>query len=121
MLRRHVFEDDERAARQLRNRAGDVGAFVQVDFLHPDAGVARRLDAGDVVHQRRELALVQRQNAVLDVLRAHSGVGPDDADDGNVDFGKDVDRHPQTGANPHDADQHQGGDDRIGPLQRELG
>ena len=95
MLRRHVLQHDQRAARQLRDGARHVGAFVQIDLLDADAVIAGGLDPRDVIHQRGQLALVQRQDAVLDVLRAHPVVGPDDADDRNVDLGKDVDRHAQ--------------------------
>ena len=83
--------------------AGHIGAFVQIDLLDADALVARRLDARDVIDQRGELALVQGQDAVLHVLGAHAVVGPDDGHHRNVDFGKDVDRHAQRGADPHAA------------------
>ena len=115
-IARHVFQNDERAARQLRDGADDVGALVQIDLLDADAVVAGGLDPADIVDQRGELPLVQRQNAVLDVQRAHPVVGPDDADDGNVDFRKDVDRHAQRSADAHDADENQGRDDRIRSL-----
>ena len=97
---RHVFQHHERAARQLRDRPADIRAFVQIDLDDADALIAVGLDPRDVVHQRRELALVERQNAVLDVFGAHAVVGPDDADDRDVDLGKDVGRHPQEGAGP---------------------
>ena len=101
-VRRHVLEHDQGAAGELRDGPRHVGALAQVDLLHADALVAHRLDARDVVHQGRQLPLVQRQNAVLHVLRAHPVVGPDDRNHRDVDFGKDVDGHAQRGADPHE-------------------
>ena len=66
---RHVFQHDQRAAGQLRHRPADVGAFVQIDLLDADALVAGGFDARDVVDQRGYLALMQREDAVLDVRR----------------------------------------------------
>ena len=118
---RHVFQDDQRAARQLRNGARDVGAFVKIDLLDADAGIARRLDPADVIDQRGELALVQRENAIANVRRAHPAVGPHDADHRDVDFRKDIDRHAQRRADAHDADENERGDDGVRSLQRKRG
>ncbi len=117
---RHVLEHDQRAARQLRDRAGHIGAFVQVHFLDADALVAHGLDSRDVIHQRGELALVQGQNAVLHVPRAHAVVGPHHRDDGDVDFREDIDGHAQRGADPHQGNQDEHRDDGIGALQRDF-
>src|SRR6266403_1554639 len=117
---RHVFQNDKRAARELRDGARHVGAFVEIHFDDADAAIARGLDPADVVHQRGELSLVQSQNAVADVLRAHSAVGPDDADDGNIDLGENIDRHAQRGADAHQANKNQRGDDRVRSPQREC-
>ena len=85
-VRRHVLQHHQRAAAELRDGAGDIGPLVQVDLLDPHALVARRLDARDVIDQGGELALVQREDAVLHVLGAHAGVGPHDADHRDVDL-----------------------------------
>ena len=100
--------------------AGDVRALVQIDLLDADALVADGLDPRDVVDQRGQLALVQRQDAVLHVLGAHAVVGPDDRNDGDVDFRENVHRHAQCRADPHAGGQDQDGSDRVGPLQRVL-
>ena len=94
-VRRHVLEHHQGAAGQLRNGAGDVGALVQVDLFHPDAVIADGLDARNVIDQGRELPLVQGQDTVLDVLRAHPVVGPDHRHHRNINFRKDVDGHAQ--------------------------
>ena len=90
---RHVLQHDQCAARQLRDGTRHIGAFVQIDFLDADAHVAGGLDAGDIVHKGGELALVQRQDPVLHVLRAHAAVRPDHACDRDLDLRKNVDRH----------------------------
>ena len=97
-----------------------VGALVQIDLLDADAVVAGRLDAADVVDQRGDLPLVQREDAVLDVQRAHPGIGPDDADDRDVDLRKDVDRHAQRRADAEHADHDHAGGDRVRTLQNET-
>jgi hypothetical protein len=56
---------------------------------------------------------MQGEDSVLNVLRAHAVVGPDHANDRNVDRGKDVDRHPQGGAASQQANEDQNGADRV--------
>ena len=114
---RHVFEDHQRAARQLRHGPGHIRTLVKIDLLDTDALIADGFDAGDIVDQRRQLPLVQRQDAVLNVLRAHAVVGPHHGHDRDVDLRKDVDRHSQCRANSHQGDQNQRGDNRIGSPQ----
>ena len=119
-VRRHVLEHDQRAARELRDGAGHIGAFVQVDLLDADALVAHRLDARDVVHQGGQLPLMQRQDAVLHVLRAHPVVGPHDRNHRDVDFGKDIDGHAQRGADPHETDEDQRSHHGVRSLERNF-
>ncbi len=76
-------------------------------FLHADARVARGLDARDVIDQGGHLPLVQRQDAVLNVRRAHAVVGPHHADDRDVDFRENVDRHAQGGAHPQQGQENE--------------
>ncbi len=90
----------------------------KIDLLHPDALVADGLDARDVVHQRCQLALMQGQDAVLHVLRAHAVVGPDDRDDRDIDFREDVDGHAQCRTDSHEGDENKDGHDGVGPLER---
>ena len=86
---------------------------MEVDFLDADTIVARSLDAADIVDEGCHLALVQSKNAVLYVERSHPGIGPHDADDGDIDFRKNVDGHAQGCANTHNTKQYHAGDDRI--------
>ena len=100
-VRRHVLEHHQRAAGELRNRARHVGALVKVDLFHADAFVADGFDARNVVHQRGKLTLVQRQDAILDVLRAHAVIGPHDRHYRDVNLREDVHRHAQRRSDTH--------------------
>ena len=117
---RHVLQHHQRAARALRHRASHVGTLVQINLLDADTLVTYRFDPRYVVHQRSDLALMQSQYAVLNVLGAHPVVGPHDRDDRNVDLRENIDGHPQRSADAHEGDQNQNRHDRIGPLQREF-
>ncbi len=117
---RHVLEHHQRAAGQLGDGAADVRALMQVDLFHAYADIARCLDARDVIDQRCHLPLVQRQDAVLDVLRTHAVVGPDDADHWNVDLGKDIDRHARGCPDPEQTDQNQHGRNRVRMLEHKT-
>jgi hypothetical protein len=86
---------------------------MQIDFFDTDTIITGSLNARNIVHQRSHLPFVQRQDAVLDILGIHSVIGPDDADDWNIDFRENIDRHAQSGADAKQADQHQHRDDRI--------
>ena len=103
---RHIFQHDQRAACQLRYGPADIRPFRQINLLNADAVVAVGFDPVVVVHERRELALVQRDDAVLHVRRTHPGIGPHHADDGDIDFRKDVRRHAQRRPDAQKADQH---------------
>jgi hypothetical protein len=71
----------------------------------------------DVVHQRGHLPFVQRENPVLNVVRIHAVVGPDHAHDRNVDFGEDIHRHVEPGADTQNTEQRQHGGNRIRVFQ----
>jgi len=89
---------------------------VQVDLLDTDSFVAGGLDARDVIDQRCHLPLVQRQNAVLNVLGVHAGIGPHHAADRDVHLGKDVHRHAQRLADAEEADEDQHRGHGVGTL-----
>jgi hypothetical protein len=60
------------------------------------------------------LALVQGQDAVLHVLRAHPVVGPHHGDNRYVDFREDIDGHAQRSADAHQGNQDEHRHDRVG-------
>ena len=51
-VRRHVLEDHQGAARELRDRACNIGALIEINLLHSHALVTHRFDARDIVDQR---------------------------------------------------------------------
>jgi hypothetical protein len=93
---------------------------MQVNFFDADTLVAHGLDSRDVIHQRGELAFMQSQDAVLNVLRAHPVVGPHHRNHGDVDFRKNVDGHAQCGAHSHQRNQDKHRHDGVGALQRNF-
>jgi hypothetical protein len=92
---------------------------MEVDFQDSHAIVARSFDPADVVDERCKLAFVQGKYAVLNIERGHPGIGPDDADHGDIDLGKNIDRHAQRGTDAHDTDKYQTRDDRVGSFEDE--
>ncbi len=93
--RRHDLEDRLRHRRDLRDRAGDVRAVVEVDLDQADAVQRRRLDVLDAVHRRRVGALADEHHAALHVGRGEAGVVPHDDHDRQVDRREDVDVHAE--------------------------
>src|SRR3569833_1768722 len=110
---RHVLEYDQRAGLELRDRAADISALVEKHLLYADAGVARRLDARDVIDERGHLALVKRQDAILDIMCAHAVEGPHHADDGDVDLGIDIERHASGRADSEQGEENEEGRDGV--------
>ena len=80
---------------------------MQEYFFDADTVIAGCLDPFDVIDNGRKLTFVKRQNPVLDILRRHAVIGPDNGDDRNVDFRKDVDRHTRRGPDAEQRDQDQ--------------
>ena len=64
--------------------------------------------------------LVQGEDAVLHVLRAHAGVGPHHGHHRNVDLRKNVHGHAQRRADTHQANQDERRDHRIGTFERNF-
>ncbi len=114
---RHVFQHDSELLATCETARPDIGAFMQIDLLDADTLIAGRLDARDVVDQRRHLPLMQRQDAVLHVLRADAVIGPDYADDWDVDLGENVDRHAQRASGAENADEDKRRDDGVRTLE----
>ncbi len=117
---RQIFQHHQRRGGDLADRLADVGARLQIDLLDADALIGGRFDARNIVDQGSHVALMQRQDAVLDVLGRHAVIGPDDADHRDVDLGENVDRHAERGPDPEQTDQDQAGHHRIGAPQDET-
>ena len=66
---------------------------IEVDADHADAEQRLALDVLDVVDRGGQHALVDEDDALLDLVGGHAGVLPDDADDRDVDLREDVRGH----------------------------
>ena len=71
----------------------------------------------DVVDVRGEAALEAGDDALLHLLRRQARVHPQDADDGDVDVGEDVDRHGDDGRAAEDGDEDGHHDEGIGAAE----
>jgi hypothetical protein len=123
-----VVADDERgrlAGRELpQNSLGDGGdlgdarvdggAGLEEDFDDADAVVGVGLDVLDVVDGRAERALVIIEDALLDFRGAQTGVLPDDADDRDVDGGKNIGRRAEQHERRHQDQDERRDDKRVG-------
>ena len=76
---------------------------MQIDFLDANAVVAGRLDARNIIDKRGHLPFVNRQDAVLNILRVHAVICPNDTNDRNIDFRKNIHRHARGGADTQQA------------------
>ena len=104
-----------RICRDLRNALLYVRDGLQEDFNHRDSAERLRLDVLDVVDGGSKIPLRNRDNPVGHVLRDENVIGPDDADDRNIDIRKNVgwsanDREPT-----HDQDEYGHDHECVGP------
>jgi len=104
----------------LRDGGLDVRARLEEDLDDRDAGERRRLDVLDIAHRGGEPALVLGRDALPHLLRGEAVVVPDDADDRDVDLGKDVRRHARQRERGGEDDEHRHHDERVGATQRDL-
>ncbi len=131
--RRAVLQDErggracgQLAKLRLRNggdlRHGHVNfdRGMEINLYDRNAVERLRLDVLDVVDGRGQRALRDGNDALLHLFRRKAGVVPDDADDGDVDVGENINGHFRNG---HEADQenqqcsHQEG---VRPIEREF-
>ncbi len=92
---RHLAQDSLRRAGHLGGCGIHAGVGLQEDLHHRQAVHRHGFHVFHVVHQGGEDALVDRSHAAFHLLGRHSGVIPNDGDDGNVDFRENVSRRPQ--------------------------
>ena len=98
----------------------DIGVRLKEDLDDREAGQGLGFDVLDVVDRGREAALVDRGDALADFLGRQPGVGPDDADDRNVDFRKDVGGHFQQHERRREQNQQRHHQERVWPPQRNF-
>ena len=104
--RRKDAQQRLRDGRDLRQRQFDLGVGLEVDADHRDAVVGLRFDVLDIVDGGGHGALEDGDDALFHLLGREAAVGPDDADDRNIDIGEDIHRHGDDRAAAEDGDQH---------------
>ena len=97
----------------LRDGGLDVGGRLEEDLDDRHAGQRLRLDVLDVADRGGQAALGLAGDALAHLLRRQAAVVPDDADHRNVDFRKDVGRHPHQHERRGQHDQHRHHDEGV--------
>jgi hypothetical protein len=98
----------------------DLRPGIEEDLDVGEAVHGLRFDVLDVVHVARERPLGDRDDPLLHLVGRHAGVGPDDADDGDVDLGVAIVGHPEDGEDADEEDDERGDDEGVGPSQRQT-
>ena len=117
--RRQHAQDGLNDRGDLRDRQLDVDIRMEENLDHRDAVVRLRFDVLDVVDRGGHGAFGDGDDALFHFVRRESGIGPDDADDRDIDVGKDVRRHREDGQAPQHADQNRHHQEGKRPAQRE--
>ena len=89
---RQQFQHGLRGRRHLRHGGGDIDFLLEEDLDHAITVERLRLDVFDVADLGGQKALVIIDDAAGHVVRQQAVIGPDDADDRDVDVRKDVGR-----------------------------
>ena len=102
------------SGRQLAHGHTNVGAGLEEDFDDRAAGDGLRFDVLDVIDDGGHVPLVVRDDVVFHLLRGEAAVVPGNADDRNVDFGKDVGRGALQHERGHQNDDQREYDEGVG-------
>ena len=111
---RHGSEQCLRKGGDLGECQFDFGVRLEVYAGDGDAGIGLRLDVLDVVHRGGHGSLKGCDHALFHLFRGEAVVVPDDADYGDVDIRKDIDRHRNDGGNAKNGDEQGHHDEGIG-------
>ncbi len=101
--RRHDLQNRLAGGRDLGDGRLDLGVRVKIDADNADAEQRLTLDVLDIVDRSRQHALIDEDDALLDLVGRHARILPDDADDRDIDLRKDVRLHP---VDRHQAHRH---------------
>ena len=117
---RQQLEHGLRGRGHLRQRRGDVDVLLEEDLDHAVAVQRLRLDVLDVADLGGQVAFVEVDDAPGHIVGQQPVVGPDHADDRNVDVGKDVDRRKQRGEHAENRNDDGKHDECVGPPQGDF-
>ena len=106
------------AAVTWAKRGGDVDVLLEEDLDDAVAAERLQLDVLDVRTCAVNVTFVVVDDAAGHVVRQQPVVGPDDADDRNVDVREDVGRRLAAPRNAEKRDENRQHDERVGPPQR---
>ena len=115
--RRHDLQERLAGGRHLGLGLGDAGPRLEVDADDAHAVERLALDVLDAVDRGGQDALVDEDDARLDLVGGHAGVLPDDADDRDVDVREDVRGHAVDADRAEHRDQQGHHDERVGAAQ----
>ncbi len=102
----------------LSLREFDAGPWMEVDPDHRHAVVGLALDMFDIVDARGKAAFKPAHDSVRHLFGGKSVVLINDAENGDIDIRKDIDRHHHDGNAPQNHDQQRHDHERIGTPQR---
>ena len=105
---------------QLRDGGFDFGVGMEEYLDNGQAGERLGLHVLDVVDGSGEGALAADSDDFGHFLGGNAAVGPDDADDRDVDFGEDVGGHAESGQDAEDDDHHGHDDEGVGAAAGEA-
>ncbi len=117
--RGHAPGDRLRHRRHQRHDRGQVGPRLQVHPDHRGAVEGLALDPGHVLHVVGQRILAELGDLPFNLLGRQALVAPDDADDRDVDVGKDVRGRLADHLPPHRQQQQGSDDEGIRAPQRE--
>ena len=115
---RHLLDHGLRDRRDLRIRSADIHVRLKEDLDDADAVVGIGDDMFDVIDGRGQRTLERRGDAAGHLIRRQSGVGPDHADHGNPDVGKDIGRRTERLQRTDDQQQQRQNHKRVRAAQR---
>jgi hypothetical protein len=104
----------------LRHGRGYIGVRLEENLDDREAGQRLRFDVLDVVDRGGEAAFIDRGDAIADFLGRETRVGPDNADDRNVDFRKDVRGHLEQNQRCCEENQQRHHQESVWAPQRNL-
>ena len=109
-----------RDRRHLRDGGLNIGGGAEVNLHYGHTGKRLRIDVVNVIDERSQSALGGRSDAICHLLRCQTLIVPNDANDRDVDFRKDIRRGSQDDDRRKDQYQQRHHHKRVGPAQREC-
>ena len=117
---RHEAENGLGGGGDLGERGIHGGAGLQKDLHHGNAVVRGGFNVLNVIDGHADDAFMRVGDALLNLGRIQPGVLPDDADDGDVDGGKNVGGRAQQDERREEHEQQGGHHEGVRPAQSEL-